>query len=148
MKTLRRLLTAILAVACITTATAQTPDDVIEQILEKSRTQRVTLDYTCSISDLSPVTIKGKLIIQGDCYFAEGHGMRIYCNGDTRWTVDTGSKEVYIENAGGTEEVLQYRDSVTRLKISNVKYSEPSDGTEFIFDTSALDSSWVTTDLR
>lgn len=146
MKYLLNILTAALGLLCCIPAIAQSPE--IDMILEKSKTQRVTLNYTCSISDLSPVSIKGKLVIQGDCYFAEGYGMRIYCNGNTRWTIDTDSKEVYIENAGGIAEVLLYKDSVSNLKVSDVRFSAPSEDSVFSFDTSTLDSSWVITDLR
>ncbi|HIT47343.1 MAG TPA: hypothetical protein IAC35_05760, partial [Candidatus Cryptobacteroides merdipullorum] len=60
----------------------------------------------------------------------------------------TDNKEVYIENAGGIAEVLLYRDSVSNLQISDVRYSAPSKSSVFDFDTSTLDSSWVITDLR
>lgn len=146
MKYLLHILTATLGLLCCIPAIAQSSE--IDTILEKSKTQRVTLNYTCSISELSPFSIKGKLIVQGDCYFAEGYGMRIYCNGSTRWTIDTDSKEVYIENAGGIAEVLLYKDSVSNLKVSDVRYSAPSANSVFTFDTSTLDSSWVITDLR
>lgn len=147
MRALRMIMATVVGCLCLCTASAQTTE-TIDRILEKSKTERVTLNYTCSISELSPLTIRGKLIIQGDCYFAEGYGMRIYCNGSTRWTIDTDSKEVYIENAGGVEEVLGYRDSVSNLKISDVKYSPQSSSSVFDFDISTLDSSWVITDLR
>ena len=75
--------------------------------------------------------------------------MEVYCDGLTRWTVDIKSKEVYVEDAGGIEEVLSYRDSVSGLKLSHIRYSELSDDlSAFTFDTSALDSSWIVTDLR
>ena len=143
---IRHIIPALSGLMLCMYAAAQTPD--IDEILEKSRTERVTMNYVCSISELSPVRIRGRLIVQGDCYFAEGYGMRIYCNGSTRWTIDTDNKEVYIENAGGIAEVLLYRDSVSDLRISNVQYSAPSKSSVFDFDTSTLDSSWVITDLR
>ena len=75
--------------------------------------------------------------------------MEIYCDGATRWTVDPQSREVYIETSGGLEELLPYRDSLTELKLSEVKYQPLSeDLSVFVFDVSALDSSWVVTDLR
>lgn len=120
----------------------------IDEILTRAETQRVTMNYACSISELSPVRIRGRLVVQGDCYYAEGYGMRIYCNGGTRWTVDPDNREVYVEDAGGIAEVLLYRDSVTNLKLSDIEYSEPSDPAVFRFDVSALDSTWVITDLR
>jgi len=135
-------------VLCLLAGSAAAQDTQVEEILERAKTERVTLNYSCNISELSPVRVKGKLIVQGDCYYAEGYGMRIYCNGGTRWTIDTGEKEIYVEDAGGIAEILQYRDSVSNLKLSDIRYSPQSADSAFSFDTSALDSSWVVTDLR
>lgn len=144
---LLRTLGLILCLAAGPVAAAQ--DRQVDEILSRARTMRVTLKYSCNISELSPLRVRGRLIVQGDCYYAEGYGMQIYCDGSTRWTVDTGEKEVYIEDAGGIAEILNYRDSVTNLKLSDIEYSPQSaDSSSFIFDTAALDSSWVVTDLR
>ncbi len=142
------LFAALMLLLCAVAGLAGDIDSQVEEILARSVNERVTLNYSCSISKLSPVRFKGKLIIQGDRYYAEGNGLRIYCNGSTRWTVDDDSQEVYIENAGGVAEVLTYRDQVTNIQLSDVKYSAPSSAAVFSFDTRTLDSSWIVTDLR
>ena len=87
--------------------------------------------------------------MQGECYRAVGNGMEIYCDGATRWTVDPASKEVYIETAGGLEELLAWKDSITELSVTEVKYLPLSDDlSAFRFDTESLDDAWVVTDLR
>ena len=97
----------------------------------------------------SSLHLSGTLILEGNCYFAKGNGIEIYCDGKTRWTVDPEEKEVYIEEAGGIKEILEGDDSLESLSIKNVKYI-PQTGSlrDFRFDTSSLDSSWVVTDLR
>ena len=126
---------------------AQTADD-IDELIRRAKTERVTLNYSCTISSIFVGKIQGKLIVQGDCYYAEGYGLRIYCDGGTRWTIDREAREITIEDAYGIAEVLGFRDSVTKLEISDVQYSPQSASSVFTFDMSHLDSSWIITDLR
>lgn len=126
---------------------AQTADD-IDEILRRAKTERVTLNYSCTIPSFFVGKIQGKLVVQGDCYYAEGYGFRIYCDGGTRWTIDRQAKELTIEKAYGIAEVLMLRDAVTKLEISDVQYSPQSESSVFSFDVSTLDSSWIITDLR
>ena len=112
-------------------------------------TDRISLQYACTIAQPAPVQLSGDLLIQGDCYRAIGNGMEIYCDGTTRWTVDPESKEVYIETAGGIEELVPWQDNLEDLSLTDVRYLPLSDDlSPFCFDTEALDASWVVTDLR
>ena len=75
--------------------------------------------------------------------------MEIYCDGQTRWTVDPEEKEVYIEHSGGIREILDGDNSLKSLSLKNIKYIPQTGGLrDFRFDSSSLDSSWVVTDLR
>ena len=119
------------------------------EIAAHLQTDRITLRYDCTYTEDTPVRLSGILLIQGDCYRAVGNGMEIYCDGTTRWSVDPVSKEVYIEPAEGLSELLEYRNSLSALKISDLKYLPLSDDlTPFRFDTAALGPDWVVTDLR
>lgn len=139
----------LLALLLSLTAAAQVPSQQVAEIASHLDTHRISLQYACTFTQDTPLKLSGNLLIQGECYRAKGNGMEIYCDGTTRWTVDPASKEVYIETSGGLEELLPYRDSLTELKLSEVKYQPLSeDLSVFVFDVSALDSSWVVTDLR
>ena len=119
------------------------------EIAAHLQTDRITLRYDCTYTEDTPVRLSGILLIQGDCYRAVGNGMEIYCDGTTRWSVDPVSKEVYIEPAEGLSELLEYRNSLSALKISDLKYLPLTDDlTPFRFDTAALGPDWVVTDLR
>jgi hypothetical protein len=119
------------------------------EIAAHLQTDRIALRYDCTYTEDTPVRLSGILLIQGDCYRAVGNGMEIYCDGTTRWSVDPVSKEVYIEPANGLEELLEYRNSLSALKISDLKYLPLSDDlTPFRFDTAPLGPDWVVTDLR
>ena len=121
----------------------------LDQIAAHLQTDRISLHYACTYTEDTPVKLSGTLLIQGDCYRAVGNGMEIYCDGATRWSVDPASKEVYIEPANGLEELLEYRNALTELKITELKYLPLSDDlSPFRFDTAALGPDWVVTDLR
>jgi len=121
----------------------------LDQIAAHLQTDRISLHYDCTYTEDTPVKLSGTLLIQGDCYRAVGNGMEIYCDGATRWSVDPASKEVYIEPANGLEELLEYRNALTELKITELKYLPLSDDlSPFRFDTAPLGPDWVVTDLR
>ncbi|MBR3652494.1 MAG: hypothetical protein IKN60_00915 [Bacteroidales bacterium] len=121
----------------------------LDQIAAHLQTDRISLHYDCTYTEDTPVKLTGTLLIQGDCYRAVGNGMEIFCDGATRWSVDPASKEVYIEPAEGLSELLEYRNALTELKITELKYLPLSDDlSPFRFDTAPLGPDWVVTDLR
>ena len=121
----------------------------LSEVAAHLATDRISLHYDCTYTQDAPVKLSGTLLVQGECYRAVGNGMEIYCDGQTRWTVDPASKEVYIETAEGLAELAAYRDALTELEISELKYLPLSDDlSPFVFDTAGLDGAWVVTDLR
>lgn len=131
-------------------AVAQAIDPQIAAVAAHLQTERISLHYQCVLTQDTPVHLSGTLLIQGECYRAVGNGLEIYSDGISRWTVDRESKEVYIEAAAGLEELRSYRDAMTSLSLTEVRYSPLSDDlSAFRFDTAALDpEQWVVTDLR
>ena len=139
----------ILILVALLPLTAAAQRYTLDTVAAHLRTDRISLQYACTIAQPAPVQLSGDLLIQGDCYRAKGNGMEIYCNGTTRWTVDPESKEVYIETAGGIEELVPWQDNLEDLSLTDVRYLPLSDDlSPFTFDTAALDDSWVVTDLR
>ena len=74
----------------------------VESFLQKMNSSLV--EFTYSFSTKGNMTIKGdgKATVQGDCFFVDGNGMEIYCDGKSRWTVDGYSKEAIIEDVSET----------------------------------------------
>ena len=139
----------LMALLLSLTAAAQVSSQQVAEIAAHLDNSRISMRYACTFTQDTPLKLSGTLTIQGECYRAQGNGMEIYCDGVTRWTVDPEAKEVYVETSGGLEELLLYRDSLTELKLSEVKYQPLSeDLSAFVFDTAALDPSWIITDLR
>ena len=129
--------------------TAAAQQYTLEAVAAHLGTERISLRYDCTIAQPAPVKLSGELLIQGDCYQAKGNGMEIYCDGTTRWTVDPESREVYIETAGGLEELVPWQDNLEELSLTQVRYLPLSDDlSAFSFDIASLDASWVVTDLR
>lgn len=144
---MKHWLLPLLALSLTLCAAAQEPQ--LAEIASHLQTNRISLHYDCTYTEDTPVKLSGVLTIQAPCYRAVGNGMEIYNDGSTRWTVDVKSREVYIEQAEGLEELIAWEESLSELKITEVKYLPLEEDTStFRFDTAALDSSWVVTDLR
>ena len=136
---------------------------------------RVSFKYTLSAKDMPQISTTGTVILDGPCYHLSTKGAEIWCDGTTKWTVDTEAKEVYIESSEGTREFMvdptAHLDRVDGLKVSekqvsgvynevtqgaavafkltSIKSSPLTGGTrEFFFDVSTLGDEWVITDLR
>ena len=148
---MRRL---ILTFTCffISLGAAIAQDSRLENIVAMVQTNRVSASVECKAfvaESSTPVTIKADILAQGDCYYAESFGYRIYCNGTTRWTVDSENKEVYIEKAGGIMELADFIHMVEDLQIKKLQQSALSeDLSAFIFNTEGLGKEWIITDLR
>lgn len=54
--------------------------------------------YTYSMSGQVPLSGSGTIRLQGDAFVMQGDGLEVYCDGATRWTVDTAAEECYIES--------------------------------------------------
>lgn len=109
---------------------------------------RIELSFDCMVGTDMPVHFTGSLSAQGNCYHLRANGMDIWCDGSTRWSMDTEAKELYVETSNGVGEVLAYRNAISEISFSNVVVTENPDEVSYFFDVSKLDNSWVVTDLR
>ena len=118
----------------------------LDAVRKKLDVSRIRVNYSFV---MQKVQCSGSITVQIPCFKASGNGLDIYSDGITRWTVDPESKEVYIENAEGPDDYLKYLLDIENLKLSDLVSTPLSDDLSmFVFDVSALDSSWVVTDLR
>lgn len=131
----------VLAILCI-----QAGAQDLDTIRKKLDVSRVRVNYSFV---MQKVHCKGTITVQVPCFKASGNGIDVYSDGITRWTVDPESREVYIENAEGPDDYARYLLDIEDLKLSDMVSTPISeDLSMFVFDVSALDSSWVVTDLR
>ena len=152
-------------------AAAQSGAQALKALVDSNR---VSFNYVINSAGKTAVNAEGTALIDGDCYHITGNGLDIWCDGTTKWTVDSEAKEVYVEGADSREFLANpalFLDKVEGLKVSdkNVSgiYKDPSQSVQFSFKlssiakkplsgspqgfsfvTGALGSDWVVTDLR
>lgn len=163
---------SILLAALSLPAMAQEGADYVKALVENNR---VSFSYTLSPKGHKKVKMEGKAVIDGDCYRLHGNELEILCNGETKWTIDTAAKEVYIEAAESTRDFIANmpgwisnvkdlkvsgttvsgtyedasQDQAMSFKFSSISSSPLSGSTEgFSYDTAPLGGDWVITDLR
>lgn len=151
---------------------AQDSTEALRQLLEGSR---VSFKYSLTVQDKVQVRTNGTALIDGECYSISGNGLEIFCDGSTKWTIDSEAHEVYLESSEGTREFLadpaawlqQVHNLTVGEKAVSGVFRDPAQGTEisfrftsissapqsgsisgFVFDTSSLGPEWVVTDLR
>lgn len=73
-------------------------DVFLTAIAYKLEYNSVSFDYAFEVKTEVTVTGSGNAALSGDSYHMNGNGMEIWCDGKTRWTLDTAAKEAYIES--------------------------------------------------
>lgn len=112
-----------------------------------------------------PFNGSGTAVVQDTRYYVRTGGFEIFCDGNTRWMVDTAAEEVTVETAENwTEMVASYDLRYDGNKISGalIKLADGSEvsvavsdftetiptSTKFSLDVSTLPDSYIVTDLR
>ena len=75
--------------------------------IEKVSSSLVTFDYSFTMQtpqSKSKMTGEGKVKIQDNCFYLEGNGLEVWCDGSTRWTVDRLSEEALVESVDGSSD--------------------------------------------
>lgn len=136
---------------------------------------RVTAVYSYDVDGNVPLNGSGTAILEGNCFRLSSGSLLILCDGTALYTVDTSSKEAYIENADEAGSLLKDPQSllanIKDLKIGSASVSgslkDAQNGStlhfrlldiqkgaasgktdEFRFDPAAAGTDWVITDLR
>lgn len=112
-----------------------------------------------------PFNGSGTAAVQDTRYYVRTGGFEIFCDGNTRWMVDTAAEEVTVETADNwTDMVASYDLRYDGNKISGalIKLTDGSEVTvavsdftetiptsaKFSLDVSTLPDSYIVTDLR
>lgn len=95
---MKRLVALFLSVLLTASTFGQ---NVVSDFAASIKGRKASFDYTFSVRGDLPITGKGKVMLQGDAFTMTGNGLEIYCDGTTRWTVDTAAEECYIEGVAG-----------------------------------------------
>lgn len=128
---------------------AEAQNHELSEISTRRHKERIDAEVVFRIQLQDLMTVKARIVLQGNCYYAEGMGYRIFCDGKSRWAVHEGEKEVYIDTPGGDAELAEFAAQAQDLSIIKLKYLPLSeDMSIFSFDTGKLDEEWIITDLR
>jgi len=77
---------------------AASGQDIVSQFANDLSAGCATFGYTYSAGGQVPLSGSGTIKLQGDSFVMKGDGLEVYCDGTTRWTVDTAAEECYIED--------------------------------------------------
>ena len=143
-----------------------------QEILTRFSTDRISCKYSYTIDVPITLNFEGDALVQGECYHLNGNGIEIFCDGVSRWTVDSEAREVYIENAEEVENIIEEFLTYSKdIKASgntltgtmvdpedeaNIKFAlkeitylpKDDDLTPFTLDVESLDETYLITDLR
>lgn len=73
--------------------------DAVTGLVKMISGSQVSLQYSYVVDDgKTKLDGGGKLLLQGESYLMEGDGLKVWCDGKSRWTVDEAAKEVVVEN--------------------------------------------------
>ena len=98
---MKRLASLLLVLTAFTAA----GQNIVSDFAKTLRDGCATFGYSYSMSGQVPLSGSGTVSLQGDSFTMKGDGIEVYCDGATRWTVDTVAEECYIEEvkAGGRD---------------------------------------------
>ena len=162
---MKRVITIILTLLAAANLQAQ-------DILTRFETERITCKYSYGVTTPMVINYSGDAVVQGNCYYLNGNGLEVFCDGVTRWTKDADAQEVYIENAEDVNNMLQtfllnaknlkysatevsgtYTDNAQNadinFKLTSLVYEKATeDLSTFVLDVKKLDAAYIITDLR
>lgn len=100
-------------------------------LLDKVEGRRVRFHYTYSLSQdgaaFRDIT-DGEVTLEGNAYTLEGLGLKVYSDGQTRWTLDPEARELVVETV--TQEdlftnpalfIASYKQYMDRIKVNSQK---------------------------
>lgn len=143
-----------------------------QDILKRFETERISCIYSYTIPGAIAFNFSGEALVQGNCYYLNGNGLEVFCDGTSRWTIDKDAMEVYIENAEDVQNLLQAflhnsknmkytgnevtgtftdpeQETDIDFKLGRIAYTNASeDLSAFTLDVKNLEASYIVTDLR
>ena len=113
--------------------------------IEKVSASLVTFDYSFTMQtpmSKSKMTGEGKVKIQANCFYLEGNGLEVWCDGATRWTVDRLSEEALVEPVDGSSDSFATNPALMIAAVDEA-FEEVSFGTAK-FQGKTVDASSLT----
>lgn len=102
----------------------------LETFIEKTRSSKVSFDYTYSAQTRNAkLTGEGFVHVQDNAFHLEGNGFEMWCDGEQMWTIDWLSEEALVENV---EDSYSSYSTNPALLVTSVEeaFEETSSGSE------------------
>lgn len=104
---MKNFLIIFLSLCCALCSAQGLGDSTLDAFTMKVASSCLSFDYTFSAQTDVTVTGEGRAQVQGGSFYVEGNGLRIYCDGQSRWTLDDESMEAVAEDVqAGADDYL------------------------------------------
>lgn len=103
MTAFKNILCCLAATLTFISVSAQSVQD---RFVSAAKNHSVEFSYSFVMHASAPVSGNGTAKVQGECFSVDGNGMKVMCDGRTRWIVDEKAREVIVESVTGDEESL------------------------------------------
>ena len=70
---------------------------ILSLFSQRVQTSLVSFDYSFKVAADLPLTGKGSVEFEGESFHMKGNGLELWSDGESRWTFDSSSMELYIE---------------------------------------------------
>lgn len=84
-------------------------------------------DFVLDRGEGPKMTGDGTVAVQGDAFLLEGNGLKVWCDGNTRWTLDEASEEAVIESVDASGEDFSTNPALLLMAVDEV-FTEISAG--------------------
>ena len=109
----------------------QAQNSAITSFTNSMKGKCATFSYTYSMTGQMPLTGGGEIRFQNDSFIMKGDDLEIYCDGKTRWTIDTSAEECYIESVAAGEIDIEANPAMIVGNVDKALKFESSSPTTF-----------------
>ena len=130
---------------CAFSVTSGAKSKTLGDFIDMVSSSLVTFDYSFSMQtpmSKTKMTGEGKVKVQDNCFFMEGNGLEVWCDGATRWTLDRLAEEALIEPIDGSAESFATNPALLITAVDEA-FEEVSFGTSK-FQGKIVDASVLT----
>ncbi len=105
MRTITRIFLAAVVVLSALPLPASSKSKTLDSFVSRVSSSLVSFDYSFTMpARKAKMSGNGKVKVQGNCFFVEGNGLEIWCDGKTRWTIDRVSEEALVETVDDSDD--------------------------------------------
>lgn len=140
MKTISRIFIAAAVAFLALPQVSLAKSGTLDAFVSKVSASLVSFDYSFTMpTKKAKMTGNGRVEVQGISFFVDGNGLEIWCDGNTRWTIDRVSEEALVEAVDDSFDSYATNPALMIASIDNA-FQESSFGSSR-FGGKAVDAS-------